>query len=62
MDEFIISVFYEIDNFCKELKEYFKHFLISHKEEAVSFEPPSAVLSAGLTQKGYKVLIIDSDP
>ena len=37
MDEFIISVFYEIDNFCKELKERFKHSLISRKEEAVSF-------------------------
>lgn len=26
MDEIIISIFYDIDNFCKELKKYFEHF------------------------------------
>lgn len=43
MDEIIISVFYDIDNFCKELKKYFEHHLIAAKGEAASFEPPSAM-------------------
>lgn len=25
MDEFIISIFYDIDNFCKELKIFFEY-------------------------------------
>ena len=32
MDEIIISVFYDIDNFCKELKKYFEHSLIPPNE------------------------------
>ncbi len=28
MDEIIISVFYDMDNFCKELKKYFEHNFI----------------------------------
>ena len=43
MDEMIISVFYDIDNFCKELKKYFEHYLIAADGEAASFEPPSAI-------------------
>ena len=43
MDEIIISVFYDIDNFCKELKKYFEHYLIAADGEATSFEPPSAM-------------------
>jgi len=26
MDELIISVFYKVDNFCKELNSYFQHY------------------------------------
>ena len=37
MDEIIISVFYDIDNFCKELKKYFEHYLIAADGEAASF-------------------------
>ena len=74
MDEFIISIFYEIDNFCKGLKEHFEHSLISRKEEAVSFEPPSALslseimticvcfhLSGYRTFKGYYTRLIQKD-
>ena len=43
MDEIIISVFYDIDNFCKELKKYFEHSLISENEKVASFEPLSAL-------------------
>lgn len=42
MDKLIISVFYDIDNFCKELKGYFEHYFIPG-EKAASFEPPSAL-------------------
>lgn len=43
MDEIIISVFYDIDNFCKELKKYFEHSLIPDNEKVASFEPSSAL-------------------
>ena len=43
MDEMIISVFYDIDNFCKELKKYFEHYLIATDGEASSFEPPCGI-------------------
>lgn len=39
----IISVFYDIDNFCKELKKYFEHYLIATDGEASSFEPPCGI-------------------
>ena len=28
MDELIISIFCELDNFCKELNTYFEHFML----------------------------------
>lgn len=40
MDKSIMSVFYKINNFYKELK---KHFLISCKEETLSFETLSTL-------------------
>ena len=43
MDEFIISIFYNIDNFCKKLKNYFEHYFIPCDEDKVSFEPPSSL-------------------
>ena len=39
MDEFIISVFYDIDNFCKELKNYFEHSFIPCDRKKAFFEP-----------------------
>lgn len=41
MHEIIISVFYDMDNFCKELKKYFEHSLIPPNEKETSFELPS---------------------
>lgn len=38
MDEFILSIFYDIDNFCKELKNYFEHYFISCDGKKTSFE------------------------
>lgn len=43
MDEMILSVFYDMDNFCKELKKYFEHYLIATNGETSSFEPPSSI-------------------
>ncbi len=43
MDEIIISVFYDIDNFCMELKKFFEHDIISCNGKAQSFEPLSAL-------------------
>ena len=43
IDEFIISIFYDIDNFCKELKNYFEHYFISCDGKKASFEPPSSL-------------------
>ena len=43
MDEIIISVFYDIDNFCKELKKYFEHSRITIDGKAASLKPPSAL-------------------
>lgn len=43
MDEIIISVFYDIDNFCKELKKYYEHHFIPCVGDTASFEPPSSL-------------------
>lgn len=43
MDEIIISVFYDIDNFCKELKKFSERSLLPCNENGVSFEPPSSL-------------------
>ena len=36
----IISVFYDIDNFCKELKTFFERLLLFCNGKGASFEPP----------------------
>ncbi len=41
MDEIIISVFYDIDNFCKELKIFYERCLLPCNGNGASFEPPS---------------------
>lgn len=43
MDELIISVFCEIDNFCFQLTDYFQHTRISCEDSIASFEPPSSL-------------------
>ena len=43
MDEFILSVFYDIDNFCVQLKNLFEHSMIPCDEQKSSFELPSAL-------------------
>ena len=43
MDELIISVFYEVDNFCKELNSYFQHYFLSHDGRNISLEVPSSL-------------------
>ncbi len=42
MDEIIISVFYDIDNFCKELKTFSERNLLPCDGKNASFEPPSS--------------------
>ncbi len=44
MGKLIISVFYDVDNFCKELKAYFEHFRLSCEKETISFEPSSVYI------------------
>ncbi len=39
MDELIISVFCDVDNFCNELNLYFKHYYLSCGQKPVSLEP-----------------------
>lgn len=39
MDELIISIFYEVDNFCKELHTYFEQYSLSYDRKVVLFEP-----------------------
>lgn len=43
MDEMILFVFYDINNFCKELKKYFEHYLITTDGESSSFDPPCGI-------------------
>lgn len=43
MDEIIISVFYDIDNFCKELKTFYERSLLPCDGNGASFEPPSGL-------------------
>ena len=43
MDEIMISVFYDIDNFCKELKTFYERNLLPCNGKGASFEPPSAL-------------------
>ena len=43
MDEIMISVFYDIDNFCKELRAFSEHSLLPCDGKSASFEPPSVL-------------------
>ena len=43
MDEIMISVFYDIDNFCKELRAFSEHSLLPCDGKNASFEPPSVL-------------------
>ena len=74
MDEIIISVFYDIDNFCKKLKLFFERSLLPCDEKGASFEPPSALslseimticvifhLSGYRTFKWYYIKFVEKD-
>ena len=39
MDEFIISIFCELDNFCKELHAYFEHSMLPCEKKNFRLEP-----------------------
>lgn len=39
MDEFIISIFCELDNFCKELNFYFEHSMLPCDKKKLRLEP-----------------------
>ena len=39
MDELIISVFCELDNFCKELNTYFEHVMLPCEKKKLRLEP-----------------------
>ncbi len=43
MDELIITIFCEIDNFCKKFISYMKKHCLPSDEKPVSFEIPSAL-------------------
>lgn len=50
MDEFIISIFYEIDNFCREFIPYWEQQCLSMDDSRVNLELPSALtLSEAMT-------------
>ena len=61
MDELIISIFYEVDNFCKELKNYFEQHSFTCDGKKVSFEPSRSLslseimtISIGFHLSGYR--------
>ena len=39
MDELIISIFCELDNFCKELNSYFEHSMLPDEKKKLRLEP-----------------------
>ena len=39
MDELIISIFYEFDNFYKELNSYFEHSMLPDENKKIRLEP-----------------------
>ena len=39
MDEFIISIFCELDNFCKELNTYLEHFMLPGDKKILRLQP-----------------------
>lgn len=50
MDDLIISIFYEVDNFCKKFIPYMEQQCITQDETSVSFELPSRLtLSEAMT-------------
>ena len=43
MDNLIISIFYELDNFCNELNSYLQHYLISCDKNSLNLQPSRAL-------------------
>lgn len=43
MDDFIISIFCEVDDFCKEFNQYLKQYCISTNDKKVVSDLPSAL-------------------
>ena len=43
MDNLIISIFYELDNFCNELNSYLQHHLISCDKNSLNLQPSRAL-------------------
>ena len=61
MDELIISIFYKVDNFCKEFKKYFEQHSLTCDGKMVSFEPSRSLslseimtISIGFHLSGYR--------
>ena len=63
MDDFIISIFYELDNFCKELNYYFEYSMLPYDKKPLPLEPSRSLsLSEIMTicvrfhLSGYRIL------
>ena len=46
MDELIISIFCELDNFCRELNTYFEHFILPCEKKKFQLEPSRSISSS----------------
>ena len=40
MDELIISIFYELDNFSKQLHTFLEQYFLPSEKETICLEPP----------------------
>ena len=50
MDKLIMSIFCELNNFCKELNSYFEHYMLSCDKKTLGLErSPSLSLSEIMT-------------
>ena len=61
MDELIISIFYELDNFCKELNSYFEHSMLPCDRKKLRLEPSRSLslseiitICVGFHLSGYR--------
>ena len=61
MDELIISIFYELDNFCKELNAYFEHSMLPCDKKKLRLEPSRSLslseimtICVGFHLSGYR--------
>ena len=61
MDEFIISIFCELDNFCKELHAYFEHTWLPCEKKKLRLEPSRSLslseimtICVGFHLSGYR--------